>query len=323
MLNIIRKIAPTFLLVGMIATSGCASPATPAPPEASIAGEQTTEPETPAATPGIIETNTNEEPTAQNNTDDFDWNDETMDPSDIPDDMLPPLEGSIFEVLKYYPVNLLQLSPPAPGEELVTLHTSMGDITMRLFPEEAPMAVENFLTHARNGYYDDVIFHRVIPEFMIQTGDPEGTGMGGESIWGEPFWLEPSFNLRHFRGALAMAHAGGAMNSQFYIVQNTDIGFEFMQELSGIIDDQDFPIGIFEDGTRLYIRDVFLTEEIEYFKTHGGTPHLDWLWNQQGHTVFGHVVSGMDVVDAIANAEASQSRPYEDIIIHSISFTTN
>ena len=63
----------------------------------------------------------------------------------------------------------------------------MGDIKIKLFPEKAPKTVENFITHAKNGYYDNVIFHRVIEGFMIQGGDPLGTGYGGESIWGQPF----------------------------------------------------------------------------------------------------------------------------------------
>ena len=67
------------------------------------------------------------------------------------------------------------------------IKTNLGEMTLALFPEQAPKAVENFVTLAKNGYYDGVIFHRVISDFMIQTGDPTGTGMGGESIWGKAF----------------------------------------------------------------------------------------------------------------------------------------
>ena len=74
------------------------------------------------------------------------------------------------------------------------LHTTMGDIHMRLYPEECPKTVENFTTHCRNGYYDNLIFHRVIKGFMVQTGDPLGDGTGGQSIWGREF--EDEFHKR-------------------------------------------------------------------------------------------------------------------------------
>ena len=80
-----------------------------------------------------------------------------------------------------------QTNLPADGEITATINTTLGTIKVKLFPEEAPKAVENFVTHAKNGYYDGIIFHRVIKDFMIQGGDPNGTGMGGESIWGRPF----------------------------------------------------------------------------------------------------------------------------------------
>lgn len=80
-----------------------------------------------------------------------------------------------------------QLRQPAAGDTVATIKTNKGDIKVVLFPDAAPKAVENFTTHADNGYYDGVIFHRVIPDFMIQGGDPLGKGIGGESIWGRPF----------------------------------------------------------------------------------------------------------------------------------------
>ncbi|KAK9478226.1 hypothetical protein V1514DRAFT_86131 [Lipomyces japonicus] len=101
----------------------------------------------------------------------------------------------------------------------VTLHTSMGDIQIRLYPEFAPLAVENFVTHCRNGYYDSTIFHRVIKKFMIQCGDPEGDGTGGQSIWGKEFKDEFVPELRHDRPfTVSMANAGANTNgSQFFI----------------------------------------------------------------------------------------------------------
>ncbi|KAJ7947957.1 putative Peptidyl-prolyl cis-trans isomerase [Quillaja saponaria] len=101
----------------------------------------------------------------------------------------------------------------------VILHTTMGDIHMKLYPEECPKTVENFTTHCRNGYYDNLIFHRVIKGFMIQTGDPLGDGTGGQSIWGREFEDEFHKSLRHDRPfTLSMANAGPNTNgSQFFI----------------------------------------------------------------------------------------------------------
>jgi peptidylprolyl isomerase domain and WD repeat-containing protein 1 len=80
-----------------------------------------------------------------------------------------------------------------------TIHTTLGDMHLRLFPQQAPKAVENFIGHARSGYYDGVLFHRVIPKFMIQTGDPLGDGTGGTSIWDREFEDEFSDELKHDR----------------------------------------------------------------------------------------------------------------------------
>ncbi|CAL9072683.1 unnamed protein product [Musa textilis] len=101
----------------------------------------------------------------------------------------------------------------------VVLHTSLGDIHLRLYPEECPKTVENFTTHCKNGYYDNLIFHRVIKGFMIQTGDPLGDGTGGQSIWGREFEDEFHKSLRHDRPfTLSMANAGPNTNgSQFFI----------------------------------------------------------------------------------------------------------
>ena len=111
----------------------------------------------------------------------------------------------------------------ASNEALVIMHTSMGHLKIKLFPELAPKTVENFLTHAENSYYDGIIFHRVIQDFMIQGGDPTGTGMGGESIYGEEFEDEFSMNLFNLYGALSMANAGPNTNgSQFFIVQASE-----------------------------------------------------------------------------------------------------
>jgi peptidyl-prolyl cis-trans isomerase B (cyclophilin B) len=112
-----------------------------------------------------------------------------------------------------------QLRKPQAGDITATMKTTMGEIQILLFPDAAPKAVENFTTHAKNGYYDGLIFHRVIPDFMIQGGDPTGTGMGGESIWGKHFEDEFSPDYHNLRGALSMANAGpGTNGSQFFIM---------------------------------------------------------------------------------------------------------
>jgi peptidyl-prolyl cis-trans isomerase B (cyclophilin B) len=252
------------------------------------------------------------------------------------------LDGTIYERLLDSPAVMLQLTPVDVGEELAIIHTNFGDVTVRFFPSEAPLAVENFVTHAMNGYYDGLIFHRVIENFMIQGGCPLGLGNGGESIWGEGFGLERSFNLLHFRGALATAHSGrgGTIGSQFYIVQSPAISAQMANHFRFINASQDEIVGHFMDGRHIYGRDIHPAYGLEFFAEHGGTPHLDWHWNESvdrvtgevynyGHTVFGHVVDGMDVIDAIAGTPTipgdyhdagRRFRPLEDVIIERISF---
>ena len=100
----------------------------------------------------------------------------------------------------------------------VELNTNKGRIVLELNAEKAPKTVANFLEYVRDGFYDGVIFHRIIKDFMIQGGDPTGTGMGGESIYGESFEDEFSEELYNIRGALSMANAGPNTNgSQFFI----------------------------------------------------------------------------------------------------------
>ncbi|MDZ5472069.1 peptidylprolyl isomerase [Bacillus sp. 31A1R] len=192
-------------------------------------------------------------------------------------------------------VALPQLSTEvADNERLVEMETTMGNIKIKLFPEYAPQAVENFIGHSENGYYEGVIFHRVINDFMIQGGDPQGTGMGGESIFGQPFEDEFSDKLYNFRGALSMANSGPNTNgSQFFIVQKTDIEESLVDQME-------------QAG--------FRKEAIEAYENNGGTP---WLDNK--HTVFGQVIEGMEIVDKIANTEVGEGdKPVEDVIIKKI-----
>jgi len=102
---------------------------------------------------------------------------------------------------------------------IVILETNEGPIEIKLMPGVAPKACENFTKLVENGYYNGIIFHRVIKGFMIQGGDPAGTGMGGKSVWGKPFEDEVRSEVKFDRqGLLAMANAGpGTNGSQFFI----------------------------------------------------------------------------------------------------------
>ena len=186
---------------------------------------------------------------------------------------------------------MLNFKEQTENQPLAVIKTNHGDMKVMLFPEAAPKAVENFTTHAKNGYYDGIIFHRVIKDFMIQGGDPQGMGFGGESIWGEPFADEFSLEALNFKGALSMANSGPNTNgSQFFIVQ------------AGSVDDR--LIGQMEDAG-------YPAEAIEKYKEVGGTPWLDFR-----HTVFGQVVEGMDVVDEIAAVKVGRNdKPLEDVVI--------
>lgn len=213
---------------------------------------------------------------------------------------------------------ITQLDPPAQGEEIAVMHTSMGDIKIKFFPEEAPKAVENFKTLAKEGYYDGITFHRVINDFMIQGGDPTGTGRGGESMYGEDFEDEFSPNLYNFRGALSMANAGPNTNgSQFFIVQTHNIQDGYWDYIDKEIDEYGTDV-IPENSLtgKDMMRINYSDEARQIYNEIGGTPYLDY-----GHTVFGQVFEGMEVVDAIASVAVDENdKPADDVIIESITF---
>lgn len=113
-----------------------------------------------------------------------------------------------------------EITNKADGEKIIAnIETNMGSFEIELFADDAPKTVENFAGLAMKGYYDGIIFHRVIDQFMIQGGDPTGTGMGGESFWGGKFEDEFKMHLKHDEaGVLSMANAGPNTNgSQFFI----------------------------------------------------------------------------------------------------------
>lgn len=117
---------------------------------------------------------------------------------------------------------MYQFEKPAKDSEVIVMKTNMGTIKMRLFPEKAPKTVENFVTHAKEGYYDGVSFHRVINGFMIQGGDPEGTGMGGPGYGIKGEFATNGFknDLKHTTGVLSMARSQrpNSAGSQFFIM---------------------------------------------------------------------------------------------------------
>jgi len=192
-----------------------------------------------------------------------------------------------------------QLKTATAGDIVATMKTNMGEIKIKLFQKEAPKTVENFVTHSKEGYYNGLIFHRVIKDFMIQGGDPTGTGMGGESIWGRTFEDEFDPALHNLRGALSMANAGPNTNgSQFFIVQASEVPAHLLSQMA-------------------QMPETFPEATVEAYKQLGGTPWLDFR-----HTVFGQVMEGMDIVDAIANVKVgAQDKPVNDVIIETIQIT--
>lgn len=194
-----------------------------------------------------------------------------------------------------------QMAMPEKGDQIAVFHIKdYGDIKVKFFEEVAPKAVENFVTHAKEGYYNGVTFHRVINEFMIQGGDPEGTGMGGESIWGEDFEEELSPEIVPYRGSLCMASRGlqnsPSLGSQFFITQAN-----YKEQMKSYLNAYGYPQTL-----------------IEQYQKYGG----DILSLYQQYTVFGQVYEGMEVVDRIASVETDVSdKPVEDIVIESIEVT--
>ena len=187
---------------------------------------------------------------------------------------------------------ILNFIPPEKGEKIAVMTVKdYGEIKIKLFPEAASKGVENFIGLADMNYYDELIFHRVIPHFMDQGGDPQGTGMGGQSMWGGSFDGGIPEGLYHFSGAIAYANSGSTSpnGSQFYIV-NTDDG-ECVSDVSS------------------YPQNVQ-----DMYKEKGGVPYLDG-----GYTVFGQVFDGMDVVRKIGQVETDDNdKPLTQVQIETV-----
>lgn len=195
-----------------------------------------------------------------------------------------------------------QFAPPAEGAPTATIETSKGTIKVLLFPQEAPLAVENFAGLAQSGVYNETEFHRVEKDFVIQGGDPTGTGKGGESIWGAPFKSEFSDRMHHYSGALCMAMGDDAPDtnlSQFYFVVS--------------------PQNNLPEEAILKLQQAGLRPDVvETYRQAGGEPYLD-----NKATVFGQVYEGMDVVDEIAGVAVDENaRPKKPVKIISITIGT-
>lgn len=237
-----------------------------------------------------------------------------------------------------------QLDMPEDGEEIAIIHTTMGDIGLRLFPENAPLAVENFIALAKAGKYNGTIFHRVINDFMIQTGDYEnGDGTGGKPATGDEFADEFCNTLYNIRGSVAMANAGENTNgSQFFINQAKSDTFDrnnydydtlykrYSDEYNQYVAMYGLQFADQYKNVESYINDYAggvsplsyaVPEEVwALYEANGGNINLDGaLRAKGGHTVFAQVFNGMDVVDAIAAVEVDEnSKPKSDILITSV-----
>ncbi len=195
-------------------------------------------------------------------------------------------------------VSIENFTAPKKGDKVISMNIKdYGEVKFRLFPEYADKGVENFIGLAEQGYYDGLTFHRIINDFMIQGGDPEGTGRGGESIWGESFDGGTDPHLIHSAGAVAYANSGSTSTngSQFYIVTGELYAKEDLEQYKNY-------------GYN------FSDEAMEIYSTVGGTPWLDG-----GYTVFGQVYDGLDIVFEIQETTTDENdKPVEDVIIESV-----
>jgi len=192
--------------------------------------------------------------------------------------------------------NEVQFQQPEAGDLVAEIKTSRGTVKVILFPELAPKAVENFKQLADSGYYNGITFHRVIEDFIVQSGSPDGTPGGGQSYWGVEFTDEFTDLLHNYTGALSMANHGSNTNgSQFFFVVT--------------------PVGEMSENTISGMQQAGWREEvIETYKQAGGAPSLDYRY-----TVFGQVYDGLDVLYKISAAKTDENdRPQKDITIESV-----
>ena len=223
-----------------------------------------------------------------------------------------------------------QLEMPEEGEEIAVMETNLGTMKFRFFPDAAPKAVYNFKCLAATGYYDGLTFHRVVKDFIIQSGDPKGDSTGGESIWGEPFADEFNSNLLNLYGSVAMANSGADSNgSQFFINTCKSVddslwdSLEQNYEQLKAIDPSQWSQVQAMYGYTFLNTDLLGDNYKEAYKEYGGNTMLDGSYNafdpKRGHTVFAQIFEGLDVADAINAVEVSDSdKPVDNVVILSV-----
>lgn len=193
---------------------------------------------------------------------------------------------------------MLNYTAPEKGEDIIVMSIKdYGDVKIKLFPEQAPKGVANFKTLAKKNYYNGLIFHRIIQNFMIQGGDPLGNGTGGACVWGDKFDGGVSDDLSHVAGAVAYANSGATSTngSQFYIVT----GEKYTDDILSMYESSGYS---------------WKDEVKEAYKEYGGAPWLDGQY-----TIFGQVFDGLDIVFDIQNVETDASdKPSKDVIIDKI-----
>ncbi len=191
---------------------------------------------------------------------------------------------------------IVNFTEPQQGEEIVVLTIKdYGDVKIKLFPEETSKGVENFKKLVESGFYDELIFHRVVDGFVIQGGDPKGNGTGGEDAWGgNGFAQTLSGNLQHYVGAVAYAIGGDKLNkSQFYIVTGEEINEDYMKLMEST-----------------YGKAFSDTVKKMYYQF-GGQPYLDG-----GYEIFGQVFDGLEHCLAIQKVQVNgDSKPLSAIVI--------
>ncbi len=188
------------------------------------------------------------------------------------------------------------------SDQVVTISTKFGDMKFVLYGS-TPLHKENFLKLAKEGFYDSTTFHRVIKQFMIQGGDPNSKDSNpkNDGLGGPGYTIPAEFNTKHIhkKGALAAARQGDAINpkkessgSQFYIVQGRPVANGELVRMAS------------------FKKIDYTEEQKKIYSELGGTPHLDG-----DYTVFGEIISGMNIIDSIALAKTVADRPNENIYI--------
>ena len=231
-----------------------------------------------------------------------------------------------------------QLDMPKQGDTVAVVHTSLGDFTMRFFPEQAPKAVTNFINLAKSGKYNNTTFHRVIKDFVVQGGHcgNDENSPNGVSSYGAQFEDEFCDKLFNIRGAVSMANTAKDSNgSQFFINQTSAEAFksnggwtkyennwsDVKTQLLNYKDSNLLSAFIQKNGSKCFDVDIVPNEVRRLYEANGGNPHLDGVFNavDRGNTVFAQVIDGMEIVDKIAAVNVNKDdKPTDNIVIKSV-----